>query len=39
MIRKPPMELPPKVARRFVEDMHAYHAEPNATKRFAFEMP
>jgi hypothetical protein len=28
-----PIELPPAVARRFVEDMHAFHAEPNAIKR------
>jgi hypothetical protein len=28
-----PMELPPAVARRFVEDMRAFHAEPNAIKR------
>jgi hypothetical protein len=27
------MELPPEVARRFVEDMEAFYAEPNATKR------
>jgi len=27
------MELPPEVARRFVEDMEAFHAEPNAIKR------
>jgi hypothetical protein len=27
-----PIELPPAVARRFVEDMHAFHAEPNAIK-------
>ena len=28
-----PIELPPKVARRFVEDMRAYFAEKNAIKR------
>ena len=28
-----PIELPPTVARRFVEDMRAFHAEPNAIKR------
>ena len=28
-----PIELPPAVARRFVEDMRAFHAEPNAIKR------
>jgi hypothetical protein len=27
------MELPPEIARRFVEDMEAFHAEPNAIKR------
>jgi hypothetical protein len=27
------IELPPAVARRFVEDMRAFHAEPNAIKR------
>jgi len=28
-----PIELPAAVARRFVDDMRAFHAEPNATKR------
>ena len=28
-----PIELPPAVARRFVNDMRAFHAEPNAIKR------
>jgi hypothetical protein len=28
-----PIELPPAVARRFLEDMHAYFAEKNAIKR------
>ncbi len=28
-----PLELPPAVARRFVDDMRAFHAEPNAIKR------
>ena len=28
-----PTELPPAIARRFVEDMLAFHAEPNAIKR------
>ena len=28
-----PIELPPAVARRFVDDMRAFHAEPNAIKR------
>ena len=28
-----PIELPPAVARRFIEDMRAFHAEPNAIKR------
>ena len=32
MPRKP-IELPPAVARRFVEDMHAFHAEKNSIKR------
>jgi hypothetical protein len=32
MPRKP-IELPPAVARRFVEDMRAYFAEPNPNKR------
>src|SRR5438876_137300 len=27
------MNLPPEVARRFVEDMEAFHAEPNPLKR------
>jgi hypothetical protein len=27
------IELPPAVARRFVEDMRAFHAESNAIKR------
>jgi hypothetical protein len=27
-----PIELPAAVARRFVEDMRAFHAEPNAIK-------
>jgi hypothetical protein len=31
MPRKP-IELPPAVARRFVEDTRAFHAEPNAIK-------
>jgi hypothetical protein len=30
---KPNMNLPPDVARRFVEDMEAFYAEPNAIKR------
>jgi len=28
-----PIELPPAVARAFIKDMRAYHAEPNAIKR------
>jgi hypothetical protein len=28
-----PLELPPGIARSFVADMHAFFAEPNATKR------
>ena len=28
-----PIELPPAIARRFVDDMRAFHAEPNAIKR------
>jgi hypothetical protein len=31
MPRKP-IELPPAVALRFVDDMHSFHAEPNAIK-------
>lgn len=27
-----PIELPPAVARRFVEDMRAFHAEKNSVK-------
>ena len=38
MIRNPPalrkpIELPPEVTRRFVDDMLAFHAEENAIKR------
>jgi len=32
MLRKP-IELSPALARRFVEDMRAFYAEPNAVKR------
>ena len=32
MPRKP-LDLPMQVARQFVKDMRAYHAEPNAIKR------
>ncbi len=32
MPRKP-IELPPAIARRFVDDMHAFYAEPNPIKR------
>jgi hypothetical protein len=28
-----PIELPAAVARRFIDDMHAYFAEPNGIKR------
>jgi hypothetical protein len=28
-----PIELPPEVTRRFLEDMRAYFAEPNLVKR------
>jgi len=28
-----PIELPPAVARRFVEDLRLFHLEPNAIKR------
>jgi hypothetical protein len=28
-----PLELPPAVTRRFVDDMRTFHAEPNAIKR------
>lgn len=27
------MQLPPEIARRFVDDMEAFHAEPSAIKR------
>ena len=27
------IELPPAAARRFIEDMRAFHAEPNAIKQ------
>lgn len=30
-----PLELPPKIARAFVKDMHAYFAEENQTTRDA----
>ena len=33
MIRRIPMNLPSEVARRFLEDMRAFHAEENAIKR------
>jgi hypothetical protein len=32
-IKRSPIELPPDVARRFVEDMRAYLIEPNGHKR------
>jgi hypothetical protein len=35
MIRKPPLDLPPQVARGFVEAMRDYFAEENPTKRDA----
>jgi hypothetical protein len=28
-----PINLPPDIARALVDDMHAFHAEPNAIKR------
>jgi hypothetical protein len=30
MIKRPPIELPPEVARRFFEDMRAFHHERRA---------
>jgi hypothetical protein len=33
MIKRAALDLPPEVARRFVVDMRAFHAEPNAIKR------
>ena len=33
MIKRAQLEMPPAVARAFVKDMHAFHAEPNAVKR------
>jgi hypothetical protein len=33
MIKRQPLELPPDVARAFVEDMRAYFAEENPIKR------
>jgi hypothetical protein len=32
-MKRAPIELPPEVARRFVEDMRAYRIEPNGHKR------
>jgi len=37
MDRKP-IELPPPIARRLVDDMRAFHAEQNAIKRDLFEL-
>jgi hypothetical protein len=31
-VARKPIELPPAVARRFVEDMRAFHAEKNSVK-------
>ena len=33
MIERPPIELPPEVARRFFEDMRAFHREQSPIKR------
>jgi hypothetical protein len=33
LMPRKPIELQPAVARRFVEDMRAFHAEENAIKR------
>jgi hypothetical protein len=33
MVTRQPLDLPPDVARRFVEDMKAFFAEENALKR------
>ena len=32
-VRKPGWNLPPAVARRFVDEVRAFHTEPNAIKR------
>jgi hypothetical protein len=32
MIKRAPLELPPEIARRFFEDMRAYHRERNPIK-------
>ena len=33
MVKLKPLEVPPEVARRFFEDMRAFHREPNPIKR------
>ena len=33
MIKRKPLELPPEVARRFFEDMRAFHREDSPIKR------
>jgi hypothetical protein len=33
MIKRKPLEFPPEVARAFMEEMRAYHAEENVIKR------
>jgi hypothetical protein len=33
MIKRKPLDLPPEVAKAFMADMRAYHAEENAIKR------
>jgi hypothetical protein len=33
VIKRAPLELPPEVARRFFEDMRAFHRERNPIKR------
>lgn len=33
MIKPPAIEIPPAAARRFVEDMRAFHAEKNGHRR------
>src|SRR5215831_16460053 len=32
MIQRPPFELPPEIARRFFEDLRAFHREKNPIK-------
>jgi hypothetical protein len=32
MIKRAPLDLPPEVARSFMADLRAFHAEPNSIK-------